>query len=392
MTLKELIDFMRETLTVRRTAAEYWLAGALKPRAAESLERAKSFLDALPREGDKVLLTLDGKELPFSLEYEISELEKDIVFLNGGEQELYGYLEGLHSGFSREVSEGVKFLEGINFRNLFSDRDGTVNNYCARYNTSVQSAYNAAFIAKYVKNRVENGVILTSAPLEGTGIIDLSAMPEYSVIFGGSKGREMADLKGNRRRYPVEEEKQKQLDELNRRLEELLDQNGYRKLQMIGSGLQFKFGQTTVARQDMNGSVEPKKSEEFLREVEELVKDLDPGREVFRIEDTGKDIEILLTVEGGSRDFDKGDGIEFIDQTLGLGLLEGPNLICGDTHSDVPMVRASMERTENTFAVFVTKDDELKQEVKDVCDSSFFLDEPDSLVTILNELAKKGVK
>jgi hypothetical protein len=202
----------------------------------------------------------------------------------------------------------------------------------------------------------------------------------------------MADLKGNRRRYPVEEEKQKQLDELNRRLEELLDQNGYRKLQMIGSGLQFKFGQTTVARQDMNGSVEPKKSEEFLREVEELVKDLDPGREVFRIEDTGKDIEILLTVEGGSRDFDKGDGIEFIDQTLGLGLLEGPNLICGDTHSDVPMVRASMERTENTFAVFVTKDDELKQEVKDVCDSSFFLDEPDSLVTILNELAKKGVK
>ncbi|MFP4383837.1 MAG: trehalose 6-phosphate synthase [Spirochaetia bacterium] len=389
MTLKELIDFMRETLTVRRTAAEYWLAGAVKPRAAKSLERAKSFLEALPREEDKVLLTLDGKEVPFSLEYEISELEKDIVFLNGGEQELYGYLESLHSGFSSEVAEGVEFLKGTRFKNLFSDRDGTVNNYCARYNTSVQSAYNAAFIAKYVKNRVENGVILTSAPLEGIGIIDLSAMPEYSVIFGGSKGREMADLKGERHRYPVEEDKQEKLDELNRNLQDLLDRNGYRKLRMIGSGLQFKFGQTTVARQDMNGSVDPKKSDDFLRDVENMVSELDPDHQVFRIEDTGKDIEILLTVEGGSRDFDKGDGIEFIDQTLGLGLLDGPNLICGDTHSDVPMVRASMARTENTRAVFVTKDEELKQEVRNVCESCLFLEEPDTLVTILNELGKK---
>ena len=391
MTLEELIDFMRETLAVRRPAVEYCLTGAVKPLASDSLQNAYNFITSLPRRHGSVLLEVDGREIPFNLDYEISELEKDILFFEGGDQELYGYLEGIHSGFSEEVKRGVNALSGIEIRNLFSDRDGTVNNYCARYNTSVQSAYNAVFITRFIKNNVINGVVLTSAPLENTGIIDLSAMPEYSVIFGGSKGREMVDIEGNKYSYPIEDEKQEKLKVLNSRLTELLDNDQYRNLRMIGSGLQFKFGQTTVARQDMNGSVDAEKSKKFLTEVENLVKELDPGGDIFRIEDTGKDIEVLLTVKEGERDFDKGDGIEFIDQTLELGFLDGPTLICGDTRSDVPMLRASMARTRETYAVFVTKDDELKKEVSEVCGNSLFLDEPDTLVTIMNELSKKGV-
>ena len=74
---------------------------------------------------------------------------------------------------------------------------------------------------------------------------------------------------------------------------------------------------------------------------------------------------IILTIEqvGNShkpKDFDKGDGVSFLNSQLSLNMVNGPNLICGDTLSDIPMVQASMEYTDDTWAVFVTDDIDLK--------------------------------
>ncbi len=122
---------------------------------------------------------------------------------------------------------------------------------------------------------------------------------------------------------------------------------------------------------------------------------LDPDGSFFRIEDTGLDIEIMLTVpsdsdNGALRDFDKGDGVRFLEQELSLGMARGPNLICGDTPSDVPMVQASMEMTNKTAAVFVTRRDDLRERVRSICPGSVFVEDPDALVVALDRFSRES--
>ncbi|MBN2552370.1 MAG: hypothetical protein JXB06_06350, partial [Spirochaetales bacterium] len=189
----------------------------------------------------------------------------------------------------------------------------------------------------------------------------------------------------------IEADKQRMLELLNRRLTELLRDPRYEPFGLIGSGLQFKFGQTTIARQDIYGSIPEAESEEFAGVIRELIGEIDPDRLYFRSEDTGKDIEIILTVEGetGLRDFDKGDGILYLDSQLGLDLDRGGALVCGDTASDIPMVAAAISRTRELWTIFVTGDEALKQAVLDNCGRAHFVSEPDILVCLLNQLGKE---
>ncbi|MBW1609429.1 MAG: trehalose 6-phosphate synthase, partial [Deltaproteobacteria bacterium] len=64
-----------------------------------------------------------------------------------------------------------------------------------------------------------------------------------------------------------------------------------------------------------------------------------------------------------------------------------PHLICGDTGSDVPMLEATIKRTNDTWSIFVTKNQELAERVKTICHNSMIVPEPDILVTILNQLS-----
>ena len=172
----------------------------------------------------------------------------------------------------------------------------------------------------------------------------------------------------------------------------LVQQPEYEKFSLIGSGLQFKFGQTTIARQDISRTIPEDESMAFLKLMQEIVSEIDPGGTYFRIEDTGKDVEIILTVESQDsaselKDFDKGDGVVFLDSDIGLGMEEGASLICGDTSADIPMISASLEKTQDTYAIFVTQDQELSKRVAAVCEKSVCVTEPDILVAILNRLA-----
>jgi phosphoglycolate phosphatase-like HAD superfamily hydrolase len=286
----------------------------------------------------------------------------------------------------------VTFIGDEPLRAFITDRDGTVNNYCGRYLSSVQSVYNAVFLSRFALNMAKDSVVLTSAPLEDGGLLDISVAPENLFVYAGSKGREYRDTAGNRNRYPIEEQKQQVLDAFNRRLEALVQSEEYQVFPLIGSGVQYKFGQTTVARQDISGSVANEKSEEFLRRVSAVVREVDPDERYLVIEDTGKDIEVILTISGDggdAKDFDKGDGIRFLDRELGLGLTEGPTLICGDTDSDVPMVEAARAGSERSRAIFVTTDQDLRTRVSGVCAESLFLATPDMLVAALNDTVKR---
>ena len=52
------------------------------------------------------------------------------------------------------------------------------------------------------------------------------------------------------------------------------------------------------------------------------------------------------------------------------------------------MIRASTEKTDDTWVIFVTKDEALGEKVAQVCTNVSLVPEPDMLVAILNRLAK----
>jgi hypothetical protein len=414
-TLQDFYDLMNETCTIRREVVNA-LVHSKKPYtprrtgasdALDALARALDSLESLPRqkggspegerssgEGLRRIRYGKGRRLSLDITYEIEELKKDALFLREGEDALYDYLDGLHGGILAEVRDAAGMLRRHPVRCFVTDRDGTVNNYCGRYASSVQSAYNGLFLSRFARRQPEKAVLLTSAPLTDVGLVDISVMPQGDYVYAGSKGREYLDRSGEIRTYPIDDARNRALALLNRRLQALLAEGRHEIHRLIGSGLQFKFGQTTVSRQDIYGSIPEEESLLFLDLVRSLVREIDPDERIFRIEDTGLDIEIILTIADdvsseGVKDFDKGDGLRFLDREVGLSLQGGGNLICGDTRSDVPMVQAAVESSPDTTAVFVTGNDELKESLRSRCAHALFLTTPDALVLLLNELSSR---
>lgn len=234
------------------------------------------------------------------------------------------------------------------FRNLITDRDGTSNNYCDRYASSVQSAYNAAWLSQFALYAVDNAVFITAAPLGGRpsaeGLMELCVAPRGLITYTGSKGREYFS-DATQQLLEAEElpkEQRELVEELHRRLLQLCQQPGNTKFLGIGSGLQRKFGEVTIARNDPAGTVPEPESRRFMAAVRRVKEELDPDGTCLDLHDTGTDMEIFPRVMGGRASFDKGDGVMRLDQKLNLHVSEGPNIVCGDTTSDVPMVIAAL--------------------------------------------------
>ncbi len=394
-TLAEFYDLITATVPLRRAIVEHVLAAgscdfaddSRSQRGRNGLRATLETLRAHQRhDGMCELLTKPGgKRTAIAVDYEIAELEKDLIFLDEGESALRERLCDHSPGMAAEIAAvcdlSVPGAEAV----FITDRDGTVNNYCGRYRSSVQSAYNAVHLTRFAQARTRRALILTSAPLADHGLLSLSVQPTDRFLLAGSKGRELLDTTGRRHQTPIEPAKQEKLDALNGALLDLLESHEHEELALIGSGIQRKVGQTTVARQDIYGSIEVGRSLQFLETVRELVSRLDPKGEAFRIEDTGYDIEILLTRDEGDRDFNKGDGISYVDRTVGLDLT-GSVLVCGDTASDLPMVTAAASTAEDLRVVFVTEDDQLKREVERQAPQSVFVTRPDALVLGLGTL------
>jgi len=233
------------------------------------------------------------------------------------------------------------------FRNFITDRDGTTNNYCDRYASSIQSAYNGAWLSHFAHHCTDNAVVVTSAPLGGRpsaeGLLDLSVSPRGVFTYTGSKGREYFS-NATQRLLEAEELPQKQrelMDELHRRLFSLCMDAGNTKFLGLGSGLQRKFGEITIARNDPAGTVPEPESRRFMAAVRSVKESLDPDGTELDIHDTGFDLEIFPRAMGG-RSFDKGSGVLCLDKKLHLRISEGPNLIAGDTSSDIPLITASL--------------------------------------------------
>jgi hypothetical protein len=215
-------------------------------------------------------------------------------------------------------------------------------------------------------------------------------MPDATVCYAGSAGREFQSENGERGALPLSQEQRDCMRVFNERLAELLEKEENRVFAMIGSGVQYKYGQTTVRRQDIHRSIAEEKSNDFAESVAEVMRSVDPEGRFFRIADTGKDLEIILTVRDG-REFHKGDGAAFLDRELQLDMGKRNCLICGDTDSDVAMVEYAVTTAgaDRTWVVFVTDDPALQQEVRSHAPEARFMKSPDALVTALNNLSRE---
>ena len=416
-TLPEFYEFMHEVHMLRRAVTSYYLMQAHNPRHIRSLEKAVQAIDGLPTADDPAAqggaattgpaaardraagsstpsvmkrLRAGDREVTVTLDYERGELEKDIFFLGHADAEFEAFLaDRSESDFPGEVAGAAQFIRSFSPDLVISDRDGTVNNYCGRYRSSHQSIWNAVHLTKFARAVPAHLVLLTSAPLREHGLLDLSAMPAATVHYAGSKGREYHDRDGNEAAMEIDPSQVQLLERLNERLSRLLDRDEYAAFAVIGSGVQHKHGETTIARQDIHGSIPEQVSRGFLEEVRGLVTELDPGGEALRVNDTGKDVEVTLTTAGGE-EFTKGQGVGFLDETLELHIAERKVMVCGDTWSDLPMVEEATRRAgaASTAAIFVTRDADLEEAVRATGVDMHVVSEPDALVTALRAVAR----
>jgi hypothetical protein len=395
LTLQDFYNLMDQTAVIRRRLAVDVLAEkTAQQEDIASLRQALENLKAIAGSGsaspfERFLAMDNDHRISVDLTYEITELARDVAYLELGEATLLTMLEDASPGLQNQADQLAQALGASSLRCLITDRDGTVNNYCGRYRSSIQSLYNAVFLTRFARSRTRFPIVVTSGPLSGPGLLDVSVMPEKTMVMAASKGREYIDLTGAYSAFPAEEHQTALLKTLHERLLALISEPSRQKFGLIGSGLQVKFGQLTLARQDITGSVPADESKTFLKDVAALVRELDPDETRLRIEDTGLDIEIILTIQSdtGLKDFDKGDGVAFLDQALNLNLAQGPHLVCGDTFSDLPMLRVTLEKCPDTRAVFVTRKKELHRAVLELCPMALIVAEPDVLVLALNQLA-----
>jgi hypothetical protein len=403
MRIAELYELFDSLRPYRRRAAGAILSHELDSdtsRACEQQSACKDALDrftaahgilsSLPGEGTHRELSVDGRDLQLNLDYEFHELERDIRCLTDGMQGVVRMLD-VPGSFGDELDELLSLLADHRYAAVFTDRDGTIANYCGRYRSSHQPLYAAVRLGRFATTCTQDFFVVTSGPLYGNGLLSLSSFPEETVHLAGSKGREFILSNGATGSFPLTDEQRSAIIALDHRIRELLDRPEYAVLPLIGSGYQRKFGQLTVSRQDIHRSIPADVSDAFLREVRVAAADLDPGRRWFEVDDTGFDIELTLVAEGEQkRGFDKGDGIGFLIDTLDLRLGTAPVLVCGDTASDVAMLECLNERGYEAHAVFVAPDRELARTVRGKAAGAAFCSGPDVLVTALGIAGQAG--
>jgi len=338
-------------------------------------------LKSIKKENNNFVLISDHINLSLKLTYEISEIEKDIVFLEKGEKALLKYLRKIHRNFKKQNYKLKNYLKNQKIDFFITDRDGTINNYCETYLSSVQSIYNAFFLYKF-SEKIQKSIILTSGSINDFEKVNILSKGNF--IFAGSKAKEFKFLNGIIHRFKIPKNEKQIIDCLAKSIKKLLAKKNYKIFKFIGSGFQKKYGEITVARQDIFNSIPQKQSIEFLFEIKKIVKDLDPNKKFLEINDTKLDIEIIL--KSNLKTFDKGKGLEFLLDKSRIFLSNV--LVSGDTISDLPILKSSKNLSKKVYCIFVTQNKKLKAEVKKIHKNSIFVSSPDILIISLYQLSK----
>jgi hydroxymethylpyrimidine pyrophosphatase-like HAD family hydrolase len=378
-------DFYREIDKLKKTKEVILNLLILNKKPSEKLINLLNShlkqLKSIKKKNNSFILISDQLNLSLKLNYEISELEKDIIFLEKGEKALLEYFKKIHKDFKKQSHKLKNYLKNQKIDFFITDRDGTINNYCETYLSSIQSIYNAFFLYKFSK-KIKKLIILTSGPLNDFEKVNILSKGNF--IFAGSKAREFKYLNSKTHRIKISKNEKKLIDSLEKSITKLLLKKRYKIFKFIGSGFQKKHGEITIARQNIINSIPQKQSIEFLYEIKKIVKKLDPNQMFLEINDTKLDIEIML--KSFLKTFDKGKGLEFLLNKSKINLSN--TLVSGDTNSDLPLLKSSKNLSKKIYCIFVTKNKTLKTKIRKIHKNSAFVSSPDILIYGLYQFSK----
>ena len=410
--LKDFYNLMCRTQVIRSDIVQRIFDGeAIDKSLVEALRYARNRLGTVPMAEGKYVLDIDAdaQEIMLDLGYEISELDRDLLYITEGEEAILERMSVQYRDWNTTMNDGLQFFNFIRTQKLsawLTDRDGTTNLYCGRYMSSIQSIYNSVWITSFAKHCCRQAAFITSAPLgggaqniesslvaaENAGIISVSVNPPGQFIYGASKGRECLDADQRVRRFAMTQADSALIAAVTRELSLMLKKPRWQKFAFIGSAMQVKFGEVVIARQDVSHSISSPESASLIEEVKGVVARIDPSGSNLTIHDTGLDLEITLA-KAGKTAFSKGDGLKYLNKELSMGITptSGPVLVSGDTTGDLPMLEAAIATADpsNTFAVFVTENRSLADTVRTLCPKSLIVPTADHLVGILRLVAKQ---
>uniref|UniRef100_A0A915J2R3 Trehalose-6-phosphate phosphatase helical bundle domain-containing protein n=1 Tax=Romanomermis culicivorax TaxID=13658 RepID=A0A915J2R3_ROMCU len=361
-TLKTMKDFnllFAQLTNVRRKIVQRVLNGqSLRPHFAISLRNVHQSLEQ-SLDPQTRLLTLAASDAVgakisavYDVQDELRQLNIDLDFLKYVQSEAYDNLEQFLQDLSKYHPSGVdefaKELENVltliskgdYFDYFFSDRDGTLRSYTCTYASSVQGAYSGVIQATFAHRCTQYAAIVTSAPLRNIGILDVLVVPDGYYCYGASGGREWY-VRANKRfkDTSISDADLQMLELLADRIALLLEKPEFRQFAWIGSGLQRHYGHVTVTRQDVYNSIDQDLSDKLFMNVFQLVNEIDPSGRCLHVSDTETDIKIHLKAKLSGKTFTKGHGIRLFAEKMKLDLSRGNILVCGDSETDLPMLK-----------------------------------------------------
>uniref|UniRef100_A0A915PGY4 alpha,alpha-trehalose-phosphate synthase (UDP-forming) n=1 Tax=Setaria digitata TaxID=48799 RepID=A0A915PGY4_9BILA len=386
-TLEDFYTIMLQTRNIRRQIVERVLKGVpIRTHFAISLKNALDSLK-LSCETNTTMLNLRttseesvAEYTSFDIRNELDEFEKDLCFLKFIESDnVYNveqFVDTLHAyhpkspvAFKEEVAGAVDLLyDADHFQYFFTDRDGTLKSYSCSYQASIQPAYAAVIQAQFARRCAQTCAIITTSPLMGVGILDVSTMPEGYYYYGASAGREwFIDPRNKFRDLSITADQLQFLDKVYDTIQELLNTQEFKYFKCVGSGLQKHFGHLTIAYQDIYNSVPKQQSDELLKKIHEIVNEIDGMRRSLVVNEGSTDIKIFLKNSNGIV-FNKGHGIALMVENIRCKLSDGKILVCGDSESDLPMVEVCLGRNpRNVYTIWVTERTDLKEKVMSLC-------------------------
>jgi len=383
--MRDLFDLMWRVKFVCQSLVGAWFEGGEPhPRSVGVLRHALQALESAPAgDGGRCQLVLEGRRrIAVEMSTEKDGLRDDLIFFNYGVEALLKHIarQPTMTDMEAQMAAGAAFLGTAQFRNFIAARNGTINPHCGRHATSIQAAHNAIFLTTFARGQCTNAVILSAAPLQA--LRDVCTIPEGVFHLAGSLGKEVVSRHGVYYGIEVPKDTQPRLELFNQRVRQLLKRPDLAKFAMIGSGLQFKLGQTTVARGDVSGSVTEEESAAFVETLRSLA--LETGKGHLKVVPAEYDVEIVPADGRPDVTWTKGTGLEALDRWLRLDLAAGSNLVCGSAAADLAMLKVAVRLSpEETSAVFVTIDPALQAEVRSVCPRCHFVPAPDVLITLL---------
>ena len=394
MYFDDFVTLHNRSITSRRSLCERAIRGETDGAVARELGEILAEIDSLCEPDGTLRFDTPGGPISTHVRYERTELRRDALLAAEGFDAIIDETSESHGGSTpvealrahggstlAEAEMLAESLCGRRFDRFITDRDGTVNGYCARYATAVQPAWAAHCLTRFVEGCCGRSVMLTAGPLRGPGIVDLSTMPSDAMVLAASKGREYRREDGDEGAQPLPEAGQAALERFTSAVTALHAEERYRIFAYVGSGLQVKHGMVAVGYQDTAATVPRELAAEYHRRLEEAIGESDPERTLLGVEDTGREMEVALREgTGGRHGFDKGDGIEWLDTALRLELAGRRVLICGDTSSDVPMVERAAALGARVTAIFAGGDKTVRERVGAQSEEAYFVESYEALL------------